>query len=80
MNYISFEGEYRYPKQVDKSAMVGVDVMIMATTVLNQKQVLHNLSQSQQVSYSSEILTLIDKLNTLLNSSVNAKVLMPTTP
>ena len=25
-------------------------------------------------------MTLIDKLNTLLNSSVNAKVLMPTTP
>ena len=65
---------------MDKSAMVGVDVMIMATTVLNQKQVLQNLAQSQQVSYSSEILTLIDKLNTLLNSSVNAKVLMPTTP
>ena len=47
VNYISFEGEYRYPKQVDKSAMVGVDVMIMATTVLNQKQVVQNLAQSQ---------------------------------
>jgi hypothetical protein len=39
MNYISFEGEYRYPKQMDQTAMKDVDVMIMATTVLNQKGV-----------------------------------------
>ena len=39
VNYISFEGEYRYPKQVDQTAMKDVDVMIMATTVLNQKAV-----------------------------------------
>ena len=32
------------------------------------------------VSYTSQILELIDKLNTLLNSSSNAKVLMPITP
>jgi hypothetical protein len=61
--------------------MKDVDCYILGTTVLNERGVKHNLNnQSQHICYSSEILNLIDKLNTLLNSSVNAKVLMPTTP
>ena len=45
LNYVSFEGEYRYPKQVDLEAMKDVDVMLLGTTVLNEKGVLHNLNQ-----------------------------------
>jgi hypothetical protein len=92
---ICLEGEYRYPKNADPLPFFNVDCLLLSSSVVDELAVRKNLEQTKSiiasqdksagkvetmVSYTSQILELIDKLNTLLNSSSNAKVLMPITP
>jgi hypothetical protein len=91
---ICLEGEYRYPKNADSAPFQNIDCLLMSSTVLDELAVRKNLEQTKiimskdngngkidnMISYTSQILELIDKLNTLLNSSSNSKVLMPITP
>ena len=57
--------------------------MLLNSNIIFDELVLHNLAQKDHknlISYTTQILQLLDKLNELLNSSANAKVIMPVQP
>lgn len=81
---ICLEGDFRYPKSIDSQALQNVDCLLMNSNLLLEQEIEHNLkyaSQIQnQISYPTQILQLLAKLNDLFNGSSNAKVLLPVQP
>lgn len=76
------EGDYRYPLGIDTSCLVGVDCLLMSSNVIVPEMIDFNLNKpiEQRISYSTQIFQLLSRLNEILNSSPNAKVLMPVQP
>lgn len=76
------EGDYRYPLGIDTSCLVGVDCLLMSSNVIVPEMVDFNLNKpiEQRIQYSTQIFQLLSRLNEILNSSPNAKVLMPVQP
>lgn len=77
MTHSCLEGDFRYPRSIDKRSMNDIDCLIMSSTVLVDRVVERNLTSDIKEQYSNQILPLLDKLNEIMNSSANAKVLMP---
>jgi hypothetical protein len=80
MTHSCLEGDFRYPRSIDKRSMNDIDCLIMSSTVLVDRVVEKNLTSEIKEQYSNQILPLLDKLNEFMNSSPNAKVLMPVQP
>lgn len=76
---VCLEGNYRYPRLVDIKSLMDCDTLICGSAFLERATAEQNL-QGMTSNYGTQITTLLDKIITHLNSTMNAKVLLPLNP